>query len=51
MDDFFEKEAVIMARIEPGRSGKVELNGVDWDAVSDSSLTLMLRQDHRQESA
>ena len=38
MDDFFEKEAVVVARIEPGKPGKVEFNGVAWDAVSDSSL-------------
>ena len=38
MDDFFEKEAVVVARIEPGKPGKVEFNGVCWDAVSDSSL-------------
>ena len=38
MDDFFEKEAVVVARIEPGKPGKVEFNGVAWDAESDSSL-------------
>jgi membrane protein implicated in regulation of membrane protease activity len=38
MDDFFEKEAVVVARIEPGKPGKVEFNGVAWDAVSDSGL-------------
>jgi membrane protein implicated in regulation of membrane protease activity len=38
LDDFFEKEAVVVARIEPGKPGKVEFNGVCWDAVSDSSL-------------
>lgn len=38
MDDFFEKEAVVVARIEPGKPGKVEFNGVAWDAVSDSSI-------------
>ena len=43
MDDFFEKEAVVMARIEPGKPGKVEFNGVAWDAVSDSSLDVDTR--------
>ena len=38
MDDFFEKEAVVVARIEPGKPGKVEFNGVAWDAVSDSII-------------
>ena len=38
MDDFFEKEAVVVARIEPGKPGKVEFNGVAWDAVSDDSI-------------
>jgi membrane protein implicated in regulation of membrane protease activity len=43
MDDFFEKEAVVMARIEPGKPGKVEFNGVAWDAVSDSSIDVDTR--------
>jgi membrane protein implicated in regulation of membrane protease activity len=43
MDDFFEKEAVVVARIEPGKPGKVEFNGVAWDAVSDSSLDVDTR--------
>jgi membrane protein implicated in regulation of membrane protease activity len=43
MDDFFEKEAVVLARIEPGKPGKVEFNGVDWDAVSDHSLDVDAR--------
>jgi len=38
IDDFFEKEALVVARIEPGKPGKVEFNGVAWDAVSDGSL-------------
>lgn len=38
IDDFFEKEAVVLARIEPGNPGKVEFNGVAWDAVSDESI-------------
>ena len=38
MDDFLEKEAVVLARIEPGKPGKVEFNGVAWDAVSDHSI-------------
>ena len=38
IDDFFEKEAVVLARIEPGKPGKVEFNGVAWDAVSDGSI-------------
>ena len=38
IDDFFEKEAVVLARIEPGKPGKVEFNGVDWDAVSDDTI-------------
>ncbi len=38
MDDFLEKEAVVVARIEPGKPGKVEFNGVAWDAVSDSII-------------
>jgi len=38
MDDFLEKEAVVLARIEPGKPGKVEFNGVAWDAVSDDSI-------------
>lgn len=38
MDDFFEKEAIVVARIEPGKPGKVEFNGVAWDAVSDSII-------------
>lgn len=43
MDDFFEKEAIVVARIEPGKPGKVEFNGVAWDAVSDSSLDVDTR--------
>jgi membrane protein implicated in regulation of membrane protease activity len=43
MDDFFEKEVVVVARIEPGKPGKVEFNGVAWDAVSDSSLDVDTR--------
>jgi len=43
MDDFFEKEAVVMARIEPGKPGKVEFNGVAWDAMSDSSIDVDTR--------
>ncbi len=43
MDDFFEKEAVVVARIEPGKPGKVEFNGVDWDAVSDCILDVDAR--------
>ena len=43
MDDFFEKEAVVVARIEPGKPGKVEFNGVAWDAVSDSSIDVDTR--------
>ena len=38
IDDFYDKEAVVTARIEPGKPGKVEFNGVDWDAVSDGIL-------------
>ena len=38
IDDFFQKEAVVLARIEPGKPGKVEFNGVDWDAVSDDTI-------------
>ncbi|MBN2106559.1 MAG: NfeD family protein [Deltaproteobacteria bacterium] len=38
MDDFLGKEAVVLARIEPGKPGKVEFNGVAWDAVSDDSI-------------
>jgi membrane protein implicated in regulation of membrane protease activity len=40
MDDFLEKEAVVLARIEPGKPGKVEFNGVAWDAVSDDSIAV-----------
>ena len=43
MDDFFEKEAVVVARIEPGKPGKVEFNGVAWDAVSDDSIDVDFR--------
>ena len=43
IDDFFEKEAVVLARIEPGRQGKVEFNGVDWDAVSEHSIDVDAR--------
>ncbi len=38
IDDYLEKEAVVLARIEPGKPGKVEFNGVAWDAVSDNSI-------------
>ena len=38
IDDFIEKEAVVLARIEPGKPGKVEFNGVDWAAVSDDTI-------------
>jgi membrane protein implicated in regulation of membrane protease activity len=38
IDDFYEKEAVVVARIEPGKPGKVEFNGVAWDAVSEGTL-------------
>jgi len=43
IDDFFEKEAVVVARIEPGKPGKVEFNGVSWDAVSEESLEVDTR--------
>lgn len=43
IDDFFEKEAVVVARIEPGKPGKVEFNGVAWDAVSEASLEVDAR--------
>jgi membrane protein implicated in regulation of membrane protease activity len=38
MDDFLAKEAVVLERIEPGLPGKVEFNGVAWDAVSEAIL-------------
>lgn len=43
MDDFLEKEAVVLVSIEPGRPGKVEFNGVAWDAESDAVLAIDAR--------
>ncbi len=43
MDDYLEKEAVVLARIEPGKPGKVEFNGVAWDAESEVALAVDAR--------
>ena len=43
IDDFYGKEAVVLARIEPGKPGKVEFNGVAWDAVSEAILDVDAR--------
>lgn len=38
-DDFIGREAVVVEPISPGVPGKVELNGVNWNAVSESTLS------------
>jgi len=38
IEDFYGREALVVARIEPGRPGRVEFNGVAWDAESDVSI-------------
>jgi inner membrane protein len=43
IDDYFGKEAVVLVRIEPGKPGKVEFNGVDWDAASEVILDVDAR--------
>lgn len=43
MEDFYGREALVTIRIEPGRPGKVEFNGVAWDAESDDSIDVDVR--------
>ena len=37
-DDFVGREVVVVAAIAPSAPGKVELNGVNWNATSESAL-------------
>ncbi len=37
-DDFIGREAVVVEAVGPGAPGKVELNGVNWGAVSDTAF-------------
>lgn len=43
MEDSFGKEAIVVVRIEPARPGKVEYNGVAWDAEADDSIEIDTR--------
>jgi len=43
IEDFYGREAVVRARIEPARPGKVEFNGVVWDAESDDIIDVDTR--------
>ena len=38
MDDFIGQKAVVKERIEPKRSGKVELHGTQWEAESEETI-------------
>jgi membrane protein implicated in regulation of membrane protease activity len=38
MDDFVGQKAVVKERIEPKRSGKVELHGTPWEAESSETI-------------
>ena len=38
MDDFLGQKAVVKERIEPRKSGKIELNGTQWEAESSETL-------------
>lgn len=37
-DDFTGREAVVVEAIAPGAPGKVELNGVNWNAAAEAAL-------------
>ncbi|MBP5542603.1 MAG: NfeD family protein [Kiritimatiellae bacterium] len=37
-DDFIGREVVAVEALEPGKPGKVELNGVQWNAVASEAL-------------
>ena len=43
IEDSFGKEAIVVVRIEPARPGKVEFNGVAWDAEADDSIEVDTR--------
>jgi inner membrane protein len=43
IEDFYGREARVTIRIEPARPGKVEFNGVAWDAESDDSIDADVR--------
>jgi len=43
IDDFYGREARVTGRIEPGRPGRVEFNGVAWDAEADDSIEVDTR--------
>jgi membrane protein implicated in regulation of membrane protease activity len=38
IEDFYGREALVIVRIEPARPGRVEFNGVVWDAESADSI-------------
>jgi inner membrane protein len=38
IEDVYGREALVTIRIEPGRPGKVEFNGVAWDAEADDTI-------------
>lgn len=38
MDDFIGQKAVVKERIEPRKSGKVELHGTNWEAESQETI-------------
>jgi membrane protein implicated in regulation of membrane protease activity len=38
IEDIFGREAVVVSPIEPGRPGRVEFNGVAWEAESEACL-------------
>lgn len=42
-DDFIGREVVVVEPIAPGAPGKVELNGVNWNATSESALAKGVR--------
>jgi membrane protein implicated in regulation of membrane protease activity len=43
IEDIFGREALVTIRIEPARPGKVEFNGVAWDAEADDSIEVDTR--------
>ncbi len=38
-DDFTGRTAVVTSDIEPGKAGKIELNGAEWKATADEAIT------------
>lgn len=43
IEDVLGKQAVVVVRIEPDKPGKVEFNGVLWDAVAETPLAPEVR--------